>query len=58
MVSGIFVLIGRMQPDDCEKFGLSDCFRELSRWDYFGIILLIFAIAATTASFSVEKLEN
>lgn len=50
--------IGKGQPSNYEKFGLSDCFTELNKWDYFGGGLLVFAIAATIAFSSVKRLED
>ncbi len=42
----------------CVKYGLSDCSRELNSWDYFGVIVLLFALITTVALIWTRKLDN
>lgn len=58
IVSAVFLVVGYTQPNDCDKFGLSDCFKELNKWDYLGGGFLVFAIAATIASIQIRNLED
>jgi ABC-type Fe3+ transport system permease subunit len=53
-----FVLSQENKESGCAKYGLSDCQTQLNNWDYFGISLLVFALAIIVGLILFEKKNN